>query len=275
MITCTNIGYNGRFGNQLFQFASLIGIAEKLKYEVIFPKENLFSIKNDRTRDGVNHNAYFRILDCFDVPDTYFKNKNEIITRNKVWESHFHFDKSLFEIEDYTDIDGYLQTDKYFNHCENLIRDILKFKPFISEQAKIFLPKTNKEFVSIHVRRTDAAIPNPYHPCMDLDYFNRGIGFFDESKHHFIICSDDYEWCNSIWGNNSNFTIINSGSMYVDLCIMALCENHIISNSSFSWWSSYLSSNKNKKTIAPKNWFGEGFSHYNWNDLYRHDMIVI
>ena len=53
MITCSNIGDNGRFGNQLFQFASLIGIGDKLNYEVLFPKKNsldniFFILKNHR-----------------------------------------------------------------------------------------------------------------------------------------------------------------------------------------------------------------------------------
>jgi len=44
MITSSNIGDNGRFGNQLFQFASLIGIGDKLNYDVVFPKKNLKEI---------------------------------------------------------------------------------------------------------------------------------------------------------------------------------------------------------------------------------------
>ena len=50
MITCSNIGDNGRFGNQLFQFASLIGIGDKLNYEVLFPKKNLKQINITATR---------------------------------------------------------------------------------------------------------------------------------------------------------------------------------------------------------------------------------
>ena len=42
----------------------------------------------------------------------------------------------------------------------------------------------------------------------------------------------------------------------VDLCLMSLCDDFIIANSSYSWWGAWLSSNKKKKVIAPADWFG-------------------
>jgi hypothetical protein len=153
--------------------------------------------------------------------------------------------------------------------------DILKFKDSIITSAKSYLPKTDKTLVSIHVRRTDAAVPNPYHPLTGLDFFNPAIEHFNKDEYHFVVCSDDYEWCNNVWGNDENFTVVNSKSPYVDLCVMSLCDHHIISNSSFSWWSSYLSKNKNKKIIAPIKWLGTGYSTYITDDLYTENMIKL
>jgi len=45
--------------------------------------------------------------------------------------------------------------------------------------------------------------------------------------------------------------------------MMSLCENNVISNSTFSWWSAFLNKNKNKKVLCPSMWFGpKGFKDY-------------
>jgi hypothetical protein len=56
---------------------------------------------------------------------------------------------------------------------------------------------------------------------------------------------------------------------------MSLCNYHIIANSSFSWWGSWLANSK--QTIAPKKWFSPNGSLLNWNtkDLYLPNWITI
>jgi hypothetical protein len=54
---------------------------------------------------------------------------------------------------------------------------------------------------------------------------------------------------------------------------MTLCDYHIIANSSYSWWGSWLA--KSKQTIAPKKWFSGQFSNFNTKDLYKKGWIII
>ena len=47
-----------------------------------------------------------------------------------------------------------------------------------------------------------------------------------------------------------------------------------MSNSSFSWWGSYLNNNENKKVFAPSIWFGpKGEKDY--KDIYEEEWHVI
>ena len=274
MITCNNIGYNGRFGNQLFQFAATIGIADKLGYKVGFPKKNILLSLEHKTNDNKPFMAKLDIVNCFDINDEYFT--DEIIINNIVSERFFHFDEDLFKINDNCSLNGYFQSEKYFEHCKEKILNILKIKESLVTSAKELLPKTNKELVSIHIRRSDYLVLSDYHPINGVEYIESAIKELgDKDNYHFVICSDDIEWCVGIWGNSKNFTIIKSKSSFIDFTVMTLCDHHIISNSSFSWWSSYLCKNKNKKIIAPKNWFGANYSNYKLDDLYTKNMIKI
>ena len=51
---------------------------------------------------------------------------------------------------------------------------------------------------------------------------------------------------------------------------MTLCDAHIIANSSFSWWGSYLGGGK---TVAPRQWNGPD-GPQNFQDIYLSDWII-
>lgn len=274
MITNLEIGYNGRFGNQIFQFAALLGIAKKNGYDAKIPISNLVNHRIQRTMDGVSFNARFELTDIFDIDNSVFTD-NISIFQQKI-EDHFHFQDDFFQIDDFTNIHGYFQTQRYFEHCDDLIRKNLTIKKEILDKAKEFLPKTDKEIVSIHIRRGDYTHPNPFHPVNGEEYVNLALNTFSENeKYHFLVISDDKDWCKKVWSNKKDFTISESDNHFIDFSMMTLCDHHIISNSSFSWWASYLSSNSDKKIVAPKNWFGPGLSQHNTKDLYTKNMIVI
>lgn len=273
MITCSNLGFNGRFGNQLFQFSAVIGIAEKLNHEAFFSRFNINYGFNQVLKNGVVFDAKIDIVNCFDINDNYFIENLRI--NNNYNEPFFHFDENVFNLPDNTDINGYFQSEKYFSHCSEKILNILKIKEDVLKISYSLIPNTEKKLVGIHVRRGDYLNLSQFHPWVGLEYLNNSISLFNSDDYHFVVCSDDYHWCNEQWGNNKDFTVIKSPSSYVDFAVLTLCDHHIISNSSFSWWSSYLSKNKNKKVIAPKSWFGESYTQNNTKDLYRNDMIII
>jgi len=56
--------------------------------------------------------------------------------------------------------------------------------------------------------------------------------------------------------------------------LLSQCEHHILANSSFSWWASYLSPN-NGTVVAPKKWFGKKSNVNSTKDLYLPNWMVI
>ena len=60
--------------------------------------------------------------------------------------------------------------------------------------------------------------------------------------------------------SDDRFMVSENDDNRVDLCLMSLCSDFIIANSTYSWWGAWLSANKDKKVIATVQWFGTGYT---------------
>lgn len=263
MLSFKSIGYMGRLGNQMFQFASSVAIAKKIGCEIYFPIENCSSFYSNGPIDpktGLNMQVKCDLTDCFNIPERFFKNSQDIKINYIAKEKSFTFDPDMYRIPDSTDLNGYFQTEKYFKEIRESILEYFTFKPEIEKIASAYWENYINEFasgspvISIHVRRGDYTLyPNHHPPCSE-EYYNRAMSLFD-SDSNFLVFSDDIEWCREKF-NSSKFHIINSGNPYMDLKLMSLCDHHINANSSFSWWGSWLNQKEDKRVICPSNWFG-------------------
>jgi hypothetical protein len=72
----------------------------------------------------------------------------------------------------------------------------------------------------------------------------------------FLITSNDMQWCrNNFIGDEYCFI---EEIDYWEMFLMARCDYHIISNSSFGWWQAWLQETIDKTiVVAPLKWFGE------------------
>jgi hypothetical protein len=274
MITYAEIGHFGRTGNQMFQFASTVGIARKLGYEVAFPIENTENASVEDFKDGVRREVYFDIPKVFEVPKEMLKSRSEIVYNKVAQEPYFHFCQDLFMIPDSINLKGYYQTEKYFEHCKEEIRSIFTFKPRVKVKALEQFPKVMIDTVGIHVRIGDYVGLQDFHPVCDSDYYLAALEHFKDKSYHFLIFSDNIEYCKQIFGESQNIVYICNNEPEVDLCLMSICENNIIANSSFSWWAAWLNKNPDKKVIAPKKWFGPAYHYQNTSDLYCKNWIL-
>jgi hypothetical protein len=130
----------------------------------------------------------------------------------------------------------------------------------LSKASHVFeaLPAdTTKVFV--HIRRGDylkEVFLDQTGIQLPLTYYKNAINMISQevSNPFFIFLSDDPEYAKQNFNYLSNKYFSNQ-SMQVDFALMSLCEYGIGSNSSFSWWGAYLMKSR-KKVIFPKYWYG-------------------
>jgi hypothetical protein len=261
VITCSSIGYNGRLANQMFQFASTIGIARNLGYDPKFPLEN-FVPGNPHDYSGG------KLRECFDIPDLYFTSRNEIIRSISYAynEGSFKYDEATKGIPDGVDLRGYFQSELYFKNCSEEIKEILKFRDDILSESNSFC-EIDGNSTCVHVRRGDYVTSPNHHPVQDVEYYKKAIDLIGDSS--FYVFSDDLEWCRkNLSSISENMIFLDVQNPYVSLCLMTKCKNHIIANSSLSWWAAWLGKKKDQKVIAPIKWFGPALSNNDTSDLY-------
>ena len=243
MIGFDRLGKNGRFGNQMFQYAALKGIARKNNYDFCIPsgpktEMNFYDEENQH-----------KLFIAFEMPDA---NVADNFSGAYLQESMCKFDKKLFEnCQDNINLYGFFQTEKYFKHIEDEIKKDFTFKRDWLEPCKESFD--GKEYIGLHIRRTDYVQKQNFHPLCTLDYYERALKELPDIP--VIIVSDDPEWCkNQKLFESDRFSISDSNSNIIDMCILSLCKYHIIANSSFSWWGAWLA--ESQKVIAPKIWYG-------------------
>ena len=281
MFSFRSIGYLGRLGNQMFQFSSTLGVAEKRGSKALFPLPNCYTVRGNGPIDPktkMTTQVKCDLMDCFDIPSGYFVSPEEITPKGAYHESDMKFDPAVFSLPEDCDLVGYFQTEKYFSHIRGKLLEIFKFKWEFEKIATDYWVREvvplsgGSEVVSIHVRRGDYTLYPDHHPTCSPEYYDMAISSFGESF-KFLVFSDDSEWCKKNFPGE-RFHIVDTGSPYSDLKLMTMCRHHINANSSFSWWGAWLNTKEGKRVICPSRWFGPAIPK-DVSDIYCENWEII
>ena len=249
MIGFNALGRMGRLCNQMFQYAALRGLSSKIGAEICIP------YYQNAVDDGIGNMLRTELFDSFNL-----KVKTGLLNNGHapvVQERFFHFDQELFDhCPDHVSLQGYFQTEKYFKHIEHQIRAEYTFVDDILEPS-IEMIRSIDNPIALHIRRGDYVINSENHFNLPLEYYEAALKHFNDDR-NVIVFSDDSKWCHEQpLFSDDRFIISDNDDNRVDLCLMSLCKDFIIANSTYSWWGAWLSSNKSKKVIAPVQWFGK------------------
>lgn len=239
MIIYSKLGTKGNLGNQLFQIASTIGIAVSNNQLYGFP--------------SWKYNQYF----MHKLP-VYTSGKNY----KPIKESRFEYQNYNLQNGDF-DLMGWFQTEKYFDIEKTQF--YFTFKPEIIDFLRTKYKKelSNKNIL-ISVRRGDF-VNNPQFYQLSYRYYTLALihNFPDWQQRTIFFTSDDIQYCKYHFGFLKNAFFIENLEPIKQLAFSTLCDDFIISNSTFSWWQAWLAQSTNKRIIRPIKNFRGKFSEEN------------
>lgn len=234
MISFIELGNIGRLGNQLFQYAFLRTQAKKINTDFYCPYwigDDIFEL-ND---------AKYRSIKAENIKYFY----NEIFpTKN--------YDRENILIQDFTDIQGYFESEKNFD-----VDKCRKWYRFKKEKiVKVILKYKHIDFsnsVGIHLRFGDKTNKrNSYYTRPRLFYYKNALKKV-KHKDNLIIFSDEPEKAKNYLKNiKCDKIFIEGNEPYEDLFLMSQCHDFICNGSTFSWWGSWLIDYQDKTVIFPK-----------------------
>ncbi len=208
----------GRLGNIMWEAAAIVGICNRTDQMCVFPEFDHPFLINFYTDDQLN----WKVID---VPWGYHDIKYRDVS-----------------------LKGYFQSYRYFEHCQDVIRDLFTFK----DTGCNFY---GGNFISVHVRRGDYT--PEYYTTLGRGYYDKALSMLPDLP--IVVFTDDVEAAEKVV---PSYNVIQSTDD--DMALMATAKYAVIANSSYSWWAAYLSNAE--KVITPLDWFGP-LSPYDTKDM--------
>lgn len=250
----------GGLGNQLFQLATALS-RSKGKDKVIVDTSYF---EKDSRHGGYRINNL--LFDCFEFysPTKFESLLSKIFLKFPLltlFSRVFVHEKYSGSSGDY--MLGYWQNAENFDNIFCSLKESIVPRSFDCEEHKDLLRDIDLyESVAIHVRRGDYVDENiiKNHGICSEYYYVDAIKEVLKRKTDlvFFVFSNDFDWVEEkLKPLFSDFMFVNvvGNSAEEDLYLMSKCKNHIIANSSFSWWGAFLGKSDDQIVISPTPWY--------------------
>ena len=241
------VKFSDGIGNQLFQLAMGLALGTLRKKKVLFKNKKNFKLEElDVQLDFIEQNYFW---------NSYSRLIKPTLIVDPIWEK-IKIPKKNIELS------GYWAFPAYFDPIKRELQKLQLKNPsrrYLEYSEQIDFNRS----CAIHVRRGDYLNKEYEHlfAIKDEKYYTlafeniRSITNLEEV----YIFSNDMDWCkkNLHFPIETKFMDSHAGITDIEeLFLMSQFKNIVISNSTFSWWSSFLNENEiNKNIIAPQKWY--------------------
>lgn len=266
----------GGFGNQLFQYAMGYAVSKDsndtlfidvshFKYDKRSCQINKLNISAKKldVKPAKKNTTIYRLLARLRrlsktglFTTTFFQEDS-----SKIWQyayPNIKYNKSIY-------LNGYWQNYRYFDeYRDELLNEFKPKKGSLGENALCLIKNIKKEnSVALHIRRGD------YVECdnwlIDDSYYNLAIEKMnlqlnDNKVVYYVFCEDE-DYAKELLVGKDYILVTGNYDLndFEEFFVMSACNNHIICNSTFSWWAAYLHNDENEKNhfvVAPtyKQW---------------------
>jgi SAM-dependent methyltransferase len=254
MIYSSNHNTHGRLGNHIMRLMGMIGLAKRYNTTYAIPSWK-----------------YAKHFDS-EIPQTDRYRHDQFIK-----EPHYHYTPKFWDTIDFNrniDLKAWLQSPKYWELDEQGCRDTLKFKDdFIQGLRQKYSTAFEKPVIAISVRRGDFVFNSNYYQLPIRYYIGALLTHFPDFRHrNILIFSDDIKYCKIHFECLEN-AYFAEGSDIEQLALMTLCDDFIVSNSTFSVCGAYLA-NKGIVVRPFKNLDGELSKTHDEKDFWPERWIV-
>lgn len=184
----------------------------------------------------------------------------------------YHWPRDYFLI-------GYFFSRRYWGNHSEEIREELYHPELISDRNTALAEEMRScNAVAVHIRLGDY-VDNPYfrnflYVCSP-EYYRDAVAaaYRDLNDPVFYVFTNDREKAMQFpFPAEAKLVFVPEGNSAVeDLQLMAQCKHFIVSNSTFSWWGQFLSTNPNKKVYSPDQWYRDDRP----ADFYEEDWVKI
>jgi hypothetical protein len=176
-----------------------------------------------------------------------------------VWtEPSIGFSPSVYDIDDFTDLRGYLQSPRYFPDRDVVLRE-LAFDDATRRAAADVLASARRggrPVVGITVRRGDYLVqPVQFVPLWEGSFYDDAIATLDHLDPVYLVSSDDPAWCRGRF-RDDRFRVVEGIDDVAQMALLAMCDHLVVANSSFAWWAAWLNESDGCRVTAAR-WWGE------------------